>query len=58
MATRPSGFLEKFDARAQSAGADGVFLINHVMTDAELLAIHESVADAFPGGWVGFGRRR
>ena len=38
---------------AREAGADGVFLINHVMTDASLLAIHESVADAFPGGWVG-----
>ena len=38
---------------ARDAGADGVFLINHGMADAELLDIHEAVADANAGWWVG-----
>lgn len=38
---------------AREAGADGVFLINHGMTDEALLDIHKEVADAHPGWWVG-----
>ena len=38
---------------ARDAGADGVFLINHGMGDAALLDIHETVADANPGWWIG-----
>ena len=38
---------------ARAAGSDGVFLINHTMRDDALLAIHEAVADAHPGWWVG-----
>ncbi|WP_020475039.1 phosphoribosylanthranilate isomerase [Zavarzinella formosa] len=38
---------------ARDAGADGVFLINHSMTDETLLAIHEIVADDHPDWWVG-----
>lgn len=38
---------------AREAGVDGVFLINHGMADEALLAIHESVADAHSGWWVG-----
>ena len=38
---------------AHEAGADGVFLINHAISSRELLAIHASVANAFPDWWVG-----
>ncbi len=38
---------------AREAGADGVFLINHGMADDALLAIHETVADAHFGWWIG-----
>lgn len=38
---------------AREAGADGVFLINHGAADRPLLDIHESVATAHPGWWVG-----
>jgi len=38
---------------ACGAGAHGAFLINHSMGSAELLAIHERVAQAFPGWWLG-----
>lgn len=38
---------------ARDAGADGVFLINHGMADEALLDIHEAVADAHHGWWVG-----
>jgi uncharacterized protein len=38
---------------ARDAGSDGVFLINHGMADEALLAIHDAVADAHPGWWVG-----
>lgn len=38
---------------SRDTGADGVFLINHGMTDQALLAIHEAVADSHPGWWVG-----
>lgn len=40
-------------AVARDAGADGVFLINHALPDADLLAIHDAVADAHPGWWTG-----
>jgi len=38
---------------ARDAGADGVFLINHRMNDEALLAIHDAIADAHSGWWVG-----
>lgn len=38
---------------ARDAGSDGVFLINHGMADEALLAVHDAVADAHPGWWVG-----
>lgn len=38
---------------ARDDGADGAFLINHGMTDADLLAIHADVAAAHPGWWLG-----
>lgn len=38
---------------ARDAGADGVFLINHGMPDANLLAIHASVATVHPDWWIG-----
>lgn len=38
---------------ARDAGADGVFLINHGMADEALLAVHDAVAGAHPGWWVG-----
>lgn len=38
---------------ARDAGADGVFLINHGMTDDELLWIHAQVVTVFPEWWVG-----
>jgi len=38
---------------ARDAGADGVFLINHSISDNTLLHIHHEVLDAFPGFWVG-----
>ena len=38
---------------ARDAGADGVFLINHAISDRRLLEIHEQVASSFPDWWVG-----
>jgi hypothetical protein len=38
---------------ARDAGSDGVFLINHGMAAEELLAIHDTVADADRGFWIG-----
>src|SRR5947207_448267 len=38
---------------ARGAGADGVFLINHRISDGELLRIHEEVVAAFPDWWIG-----
>ena len=38
---------------ARDAGADGVFVINHGMSDAELLTIHAQVVAEHPGWWVG-----
>src|SRR4051794_7665824 len=38
---------------ARDAGADGAFLINHGLTDEELLEIHTKVADAHPDWWLG-----
>lgn len=38
---------------ARDAGSDGVFLINHGMTDEALLAIHDAVVDDHPGWWIG-----
>jgi predicted TIM-barrel enzyme len=38
---------------ARDAGADGVFLINHGLTDEQLLDIHATVADAQPDWWIG-----
>lgn len=38
---------------ARDAGADGVFLINHSMTDEALLDIHAAVADTLADWWVG-----
>ena len=38
---------------ARDAQSDGVFLINHEMSDEELLAIHSAVAEAHPGWWIG-----
>lgn len=38
---------------ARDAGTDGVFLIDHGMAEENLLAIHDAVADAHPGWWVG-----
>jgi hypothetical protein len=38
---------------ARDAGADGVFLINHAMSDSELLDIHTEVAGQHPGWWIG-----
>lgn len=38
---------------ARDAGADGVFLINHRIDSARLLAIHASVAEHFPDWWLG-----
>jgi len=38
---------------ARAAGAEGVFLINHGMADVELLGIHEVVADAHSGWFIG-----
>lgn len=38
---------------AKDVGANGVFLINHDVSDEDLLGIHDSVADAFPGFWTG-----
>lgn len=41
---------------ARRAGADGVFLINHAISGAELLTIHAAVREAFPGWWIGVNR--
>src|SRR5262245_23234768 len=38
---------------AAAAGADGVFLINHAIGDAELLAIHARVREPLPRFWLG-----
>jgi predicted TIM-barrel enzyme len=38
---------------AHDAGADGVFLINHGMSDNELLQIHKRAVVTFPQWWVG-----
>jgi predicted TIM-barrel enzyme/protein-tyrosine-phosphatase len=38
---------------AYDAGCDGVFLINHSVDFASLLAIHREVAAAFQGWWIG-----
>jgi predicted TIM-barrel enzyme len=38
---------------ARSAGADGLFLINHTGPCDELLAIHRRVRREIPDGWVG-----
>lgn len=38
---------------ARGAGADGVFLINHVINSGALLTIHQAVKEAHPGWWVG-----
>ncbi|MGE0758595.1 MAG: BtpA/SgcQ family protein [Pirellulaceae bacterium] len=36
-----------------ACACDGVFLINHHVSHAELLAVHSSVTAAYPGVWVG-----
>lgn len=38
---------------ARDADADGVFLINHRQRWSELLAVHDVVAAALPGFWIG-----
>jgi uncharacterized protein len=38
---------------ARDAGADGVFLINHGISDRELLDVHAAVADEQRGWWIG-----
>jgi hypothetical protein len=38
---------------ARDAGADGAFLINHTDVHSVLLDIHQEVAEANPGWWVG-----
>ena len=38
---------------ARDADCDGVFLINHCMTDTQLLDIHAEVAARFPDWWIG-----
>lgn len=38
---------------AQREGADGVFLINHTITDRELLHCYQAVVDKFPDYWTG-----
>ena len=38
---------------ARDAGADGVFLINHGMSHAQLLQIHGFVSGELPGWWIG-----
>ncbi|MFO0864770.1 MAG: BtpA/SgcQ family protein [Gemmataceae bacterium] len=38
---------------AREAGADGVFLINHGLTEEHLLEIHGYVANAQPDWWIG-----
>lgn len=38
---------------AKEVGANGIFLINHDVSDQDLLAIHDSVADSFPDFWTG-----
>src|SRR5512135_2137412 len=38
---------------AREAGSDGVFLINHSISSAELLNIHRAVVQKLPGWWVG-----
>ena len=38
---------------ARNAGADGVFLINHAVSDAGLLEIRTAVTKRFPDLWVG-----
>jgi len=38
---------------AREAGCDGVFLINHALERARLLAIERTVARRFPSWWFG-----
>ena len=38
---------------ARKAGADGVFLINHLIMSDDLLAIHAAVCRRFAGWWIG-----
>ena len=38
---------------AQDCGADGIFLINHAITDRKLLEIHDNLAANFPDFWMG-----
>lgn len=40
-------------AIAHTAGADGVFLINHQMKCPDLLEAHRAVVSAFPQWWIG-----
>lgn len=40
-------------AIAEGGGADGVFLINHQVSAAELLRIYAGVRDQFPTFWIG-----
>lgn len=41
---------------ARTAGADGVFLINHRLPGLELLRIYQEVAAAVPDWWIGVNR--
>jgi len=38
---------------ARDAGTEGVFLINHGLTDEDLLEVHSKVAEAHPDWWLG-----
>lgn len=38
---------------ARSAGADGLFLINHMGSCEDLLAVHRRLHGEFPGWWIG-----
>jgi len=38
---------------ARQAGCDGVFLINHTGSYADLLAVHHAVFNEFPDWWIG-----
>ena len=41
---------------AREGGCDGVFLINHDISAAELLTIHKAVVKQLPDWWVGVRR--
>lgn len=38
---------------ARECGANGVFLINHVISTKDLLEIHEAVSETHPDWWIG-----